>query len=134
MADITILKVEDYQYDLPVTDFKLKLEILDGEGTGRTLGSGWPLFRAPEGTIINVTVTFGAPINRNRGDFIKLYQDMKSFGKVEFKNITFMTPDGPITQSMYGVAGEIVAKRFVKNNETYWAAFSCEFVAKEAYE
>lgn len=134
MADVTIWKMDNYTYNLPVTAFTVHIENLDGPGTDRTQADGWPMFRQPQGTILNFDITVGAPTNRASGDFLKLYNDMKSFGRKDFRTLTFNTPAGPITQEMYGTVGDIVGIRFTKNGEDYWAAFTCQFIAKEAYE
>lgn len=134
MADITVFQMDGYTYDLPVTDFVVHIENLDGDGTGRMAAYGWPLFRQPQGTIINFDITVGAPSNRPSGDFLKLYNDMKSFGRTQFRTLSFNTPAGVITQQMYGTVGDIRAIRFHRDGEDYWAAFSCKFIAKVAYE
>ena len=134
MTDITIFKIGGRTFDLPVVDFAMFIENLDSPATGRMQTDGWLLFREPQGTIININVTVGLSSNRNTSDFTGLINEIKSFGRTDFKSITFMTPSGAITQDMYATVGEISAVRFESENETYWGALEIKFVAKEAYE
>lgn len=121
--------------DIPILSFKWQYEILDGQGTGRTQAIGWEMFRQPEGTIFNVSMTAGI-LNSNStksDNFKHLINTLVSFGKYDFKPVSFVTPIGIITQDMYSPSGELEMGRFTKDGVSYWGTFPIVFIAKKAY-
>ena len=124
--------------DTHIIEFSPSYEILDGEETDRTQGEGWPMVRAPEGTIVNIDkITFGSTTSDNP-DFGKLIRALASFGVYDFKTVQFMTPIGLISQDMY-CAGKIATnmeliEMTVNGVEmTYWGSITTKFTARTAY-
>lgn len=130
---IQTFSIEGQRFDtLPVLEFETFYENLDGEATGRMACPGWPLYRDPQGTIINVKMTVGLCSSSKNTQFQQLISQLKSFGKTDFKTVTFQTPLGPLTQKMYGASFSIKAIRFEKDGVNYWGSLPVHFVAKEA--
>jgi len=131
---MTVLSIDGKTFgSLPVFEFSIDTQILDGDGTGRMQAFGWPMFRDPNGVIKNISGRIGLPNNAsNNSDFIDFIAAMDRFGTQDFATVTFHTPSGTISQKMYGASYRVEAKRFTDNGITYWGSIPFQFVAKEA--
>lgn len=129
-----ILAIEEKEFrSLPIIDFNLNTEILDGAGTGRTQAVGWSMFREPQGVIKNIEGEIGLANNPDtNSDFRDFLSAMDDFGKTDFKKVSFTTPSGVITQEMYGASYKLKLKRVDRNGVTYWGTIKFKFIAKEA--
>ena len=104
--------------NLFIINYAVKLETLDGEGTGRTKAKGWPMIREPEGTIINLELEFGTS-NSKEPDFVHLWNVCKSMGATDFVPVKFVDPTGSvIEQNMYLVTSDLRYKRIYKDDNT----------------
>lgn len=138
MENIFLFSINDYQFsDLVIIDYKIKTEVLDSEGTARTLGVGWKMLRFPEGVIINMALRVGSKKNNTLNkDFTRLLRELNDFGKVDFKLLTITSPfdvNDKITQYMYAPGYEASMQRIRKNGVTYWNPIDIQFIAQEAY-
>ena len=130
VADVWSLNGRAYN-TLPILEYSTDANILDGPGTGRLQSERWPMNRQPQGVIENVEMTVGLTLASDNGDFMHLYETFKSFGKVDFLPVSFVTPAGKITQMMYSPSFTLVMKRIDKNKITYWGSLRVRFIAKE---
>ena len=125
-----ILAIDGKQYNtLPIINLKHSVEILDGEGSGRL--QNWNMFRDPEGYIENIECQIGLLEDTNNVEFISLQKDLKEFGLVDFKDVSFITPTGTVTQKMYGASfiNELVTVQ--KDGVSYWGQITIKFIAKK---
>lgn len=134
---IKLWSLDGYEYKtLPFVSFQFRYEILDGAGTGRTQGVGWEMFRQPEGTIYNFSGTVGAMTTNNgqNEEFAHLVNTLASFGKDDFKPVSFITPHlGIITQDMYSPSGIADLLGMSQHGIDYWGSLSMTWIAKKAY-
>ena len=133
------LAIDGYEYNnLVFTDYEIDLQILDGEGTGRSRADGWPMIRDPQGAIFNFTIEFGGVgdlNNSNNYDFNLLWQKCKSMGQNEFVSVRFRDPTGQtIAQDMYMVASPMKYKRITRDGIVYAHTFSINFIAKQGVQ
>lgn len=129
-----ILSIDGREFTkLPVLKYNLSTEILDGQGSGRTQAPGWPMFRDPNGIIKNIDGEIGLPANNSdNSDFITFLAAMDSFGEIDFRTVSFVTPSGTITQEMYGASYKLKLKRVIRDGKTYWGIIPFKFIAKKA--
>jgi len=118
--------------NLFIIDYSVKLETLDGEGTGRTKAVNWPMIRDPQGTIINLSLEFGTS-NSKEPDFVHLWGVCKSMGKTDFVSVKFMDPTGSIIeQYMYLVASDLRYKRIYQEDDIVITdTLSISFIAQK---
>ena len=119
---------------LKLINYATKLEVLDGEATGRTKAYGWPLIRDPEGTIINLALEFAGTWDANSGEseLVHLYNTCYSMGTQEFANVEFLSPIGQaISQRMYLVMSEIRNKLITRDNKVYTDSIKVAFIAEK---
>jgi len=131
---IYAFSIDNRIYGIPVLRFILYAETLDGEGSGRMEGYGWPMFRDPQGTIKNIDMELGLTNSSQNNDFIHLLSILDDFGNTDFRTVSFLTPSGLITQKMYNASYQIEAKRFERNGITYWGTLPVKFRAEKAIE
>jgi len=131
MSDISILTMDGHNYRrLDILEYEVGLEILDGEGTGRTRANTWPMIRDPQGFLINLYLEIGATSNECP-EYRRLWQLAKSFGSRDFAPVTFRDPVGDtISQNMYIVLGKLKAKKFEKNGKVYSHSFKLSLIAQ----
>ena len=129
---IFIMGIDGTQYpSLPVIRYESPVEILDGPGSGRMQGVGWPMFRDPQGYSENISLTLGLPYNSNsNAEYVDLIEKLKSFGTIDFLPVTFITPSGPITQKMYSASFNRILRRITHDNVSYWGVLDIDFVAQ----
>ena len=128
MADL--FAIDGRVYTLPIFSYRISTEILDGDATGRTAADGWPMFRQPQGTIINIdSLEFGL-CDDSREDFIALIQALRSFGSQDFRTVKFRTQIDDIEQLMYGTSFSQDMRRFRRDGVTYWGNLTTKFIAK----
>ena len=127
-----ILSVNSRKYtQLQITDYEIALELLDGDGSGRTKAYGWGMIRDPQGYICNLYLEFAATNSRNP-DFVHLWQTCKSLGKKEFVPIKFIDPVGDvIEQNMYIVIARLKCKRFEMDGKIYTDVIKVSLIAEE---
>ena len=129
----TIFSINGREYrSLAVIGFNLKVDVIDGEGSGRTQSEGLPMFREPRGTFKNFDVTLGLTNSSKNGDFIHILSTLDDFGKTDFKQMSFATPSGKITQEMYATKYALSMKRIKVDGVTYWGSLKISCVAKAA--
>ncbi|MDR1101695.1 MAG: hypothetical protein LBL34_05015 [Clostridiales bacterium] len=130
------VKLDGRQYNVPIIDYAITPQILDGSGTGRMQSVGWAMFRDPQGTIINVDVTFGVRkfANSESVDFVGLFNKVMSLGITDFISVQFTLPTGDgLTQDMYAVPGNIKPYNQNRGDKIYTDSWQVKFIAKEAY-
>lgn len=115
-----------------ITEYSVKLETLDGEGTGRTKANYWPMVREPQGTIINLNLEFGTADSKN-ADFVHLWNVCKSMGTTSFVSVKFVDPTGStIEQDMYLVASDLSYKRiYYDDNTVITDTLAISFIAQK---
>ena len=137
MADIFPFLIDGRAFpDIPVIDFDILYDPLDGPGTGRMESIRAPLFRDPYGTFVGADVLCGLPMNHHKNkDFIDLITILIDFGRPghDFKELTIVTPLGPIVQNMYSASFRIKGRKVYRDGETYWGTIPIQFRAEEAY-
>jgi len=136
MADTYAFKIDGRAFpDMPVISPDISYEILDGEGSGRMEGEGWPMFRDPQGCIINADIVCGLPLNhyQNR-DFVDLIEILKDFGSTDFRAVTLATPSGIITQDMYSATFKISGRKVYRDGVMYWGTLPVQFRAREGFK
>jgi len=117
--------------ELDITDYSIKTETLDGEGTGRSKAPGWPMMRDPQGQVINLTLEF-ATTNSQNADFVYLWQVIRSMGGREFAPVKFIDPaGGVIEQDMYCTASDMKYIQIARGNKVYVSSLKVNFIAKE---
>jgi len=117
--------------DIYITDYRVKLETLDGDGTGRSKAYGWPLIRDPQGQIINLVLEFFGSSSGNN-DFRHLWNVCKSMGKTDYALVKFRDPLGSvIEQRMYLVASELKYKRIEFNGQVFTDRLQVSFIAEK---
>ena len=115
---------------LHITNYAVKLETLDGEGTGRAKSYGWPMIREPQGQITNLALEFAAS-NSQEPDFVHLWGVCKSMGNTEFARVEFVDPTGAvISQNMYLVASELKYKRITRGGTVFTDTLKVSFIAE----
>lgn len=128
---IVLFKIDGESFDsLTVTSWKYSTEILDGEGSGRM--ATWDMFREPKGVIKNIEMDISIPQSDNP-QFIRLLSILDSFGKTDFRTITFLAPTGNIVQSMYSSSYSMGATAIRERNGeivSYWDTLRIKFIAK----
>ena len=130
---MSVIKIDNIDYHIPIINYEIDPQILDGEATARTASVGWEMFRDPQGTIINLNVTFGL-LNTNNPNFVKLFNKIMHMGITKFVSVTFDIPAGVvITQDMYIVPDKIIMIKKIKDGITYWGQWPVKFIAKRAY-
>ena len=118
-------------HNLHITSYAVKIETLDGEGTGRSRAYGWPIIRDMQGTIINLSLEF-ATSNSKEPDFVHLWQTCKSMGNTAFVMVKFIDPTGAfIEQKMYAVAAELKYKRIEHDGTVFTDALRVSFIAEK---
>ena len=129
-----ILEINGYEYkDLHVTKFAPEVQILDGEGTGRTKSPGWDMIRDPHGYIINFKVEFFSTRSDNP-DFIHFWQTALSLGSSEFVNVRFTGPAATvIEQEMYYTVEPIEFVKSVPGGPVYTGPIKASFIAKKGF-
>jgi hypothetical protein len=114
---------------LYITKFTPKIELLDGEGTGRTKADLWDMIRQPQGYILNFTVEIAPTLSTNQ-DFQHLYNTCLSLGSREFVSVSFIDPAGnPINQEMYYTLDGIDFT-WVENGKIKTGPIRANFIAK----
>ena len=132
-----ILKIDNREIKLPIIEYDIAYEAVDSAGTGRMAAPRQPLFRIPKGLFVNIDkLTFGSLIDSDP-DFVFLintFIEMSRVGSTGFKQFTFLTPKGLISQLMYiGANFKLSTRRIRKNDKMLFGAVSTKIVAKEAY-
>ena len=116
---------------LHISNYAVKLETLDGEGTGRSRARGWPMLRDPQGTIINLNLEFAAS-SSTEPDFVHLWSLCKSMGRTEFAAVKFVDPTGAvIEQNMYIVAAELKYRRIERDGVVFTDALKVSLIAEK---
>ena len=129
----TLLAIDGYNYNsLPITRLRYSNMILDGPGTGRMSADLWPMHREPQGNIENAYLEIWLTTTKSTDpNFTRLIRDLKSFGSVPFRQVTFLTPLGELTQPMYGASFELELVNVRLNGVSYWGILPIEFIAKQ---
>lgn len=130
---MTFITIDGRKFNLPVIKFKYSVEILDSEASGRMQAWGWPLFREPQGIIKNVEAEFGI-VRSDEPELPALLAVLDGFGTRDFAVVSFITPQGTVTQEMYGASYTIEMKRVIKDDIAYWGTLPVKFVAKKAVD
>lgn len=127
-----IFSLDGREYtQIDIIDYIIKLETLDGEGTGRSRAGGWPLIRDPQGQIINLNLEF-AGIDSTKSDFAHLWKTCRSMGKVDFVPVKFLDPLGEIiSQKMYLVASELSYRRIQRDGKIFTNSLKVAFIAEK---
>ena len=127
-----ILALDGREYmQLHITKHAIKLETLDGEGTGRTKAQYWPMTRDPQGSIINLALEIATTSSKN-AEFLHLWRTCKSMGEREFVSVKFVDPTGDIiSQNMYLVMAELRYKRIEQNGVVFTDAIQLNLVAEK---
>lgn len=136
MARPNLFAIDGHEYiNLPITSYQPYYSVVDGEGTDRMQAEGFPMFRDPAGTFINLQITLGgAVIDGQEEEFKKLVKVLKSYGRDQFHSISHLDPDdGIITQNMYCTSTKFDLQRVTRWGEMYWKPLSLSFVAEKAY-
>lgn len=119
--------------NLPITSYKVKLHVVDNEGTGRTAAPGHPLFRSPAGTFYNLEITLGGAVIAGQGqEFARLVSLLESYGRQGYHSVTFATPSGVLTQNMYCTSAEFTLRKVARWGELFWQPLTLAFVAERA--
>ena len=128
------LAIDGREYkSMPVLKYNLFSEILDGAATGRMQSLGWPMFREPQGVIKNIEGEIGfLENNSSNNEFKDFISMMDSFGKVDFRSVSLITPSGVLTQDMYGASYKLELDRITKDGVTYWGTLQFKFIAQKA--
>ena len=131
---MTLLTVDGREYkELIITGYSVKLEVLDGPGTGRSKSKNWPMIRQPQGTIINLSIEAAANSSDNP-DFRHLWGTCVRMGETDFVPVRFVDPAGAvIEQSMYLVAAELKIKHIEIDGTVYSDVLQVSFVAQKGY-
>ena len=127
-----ILEIAGRAYKtLHITKFTPKVELLDGEGTGRSKADFWPMIRQPQGYIINFTLEFASMESKNT-DFIHFWQTGLSLGANDFVPVRFVDPtETVIAQDMYYVIDAIDFRRVEDGGRIYTGPIKASFVARK---
>lgn len=118
---------------LQITKFVIHTDIMDGEGTGRTQGSGLPLFRDPAGTFKQIELEISSPMTNNQ-EFTDLLNILDNFGAEDFKTVSFVAPFGMITQEMYSSSYTLGALRIQSDGTMLFEPLRIKFIAKKAFK
>ena len=116
--------------ELPIINYSISIETLEGEGTGETKAYGWPMIRDVRGQKLHLSLTFAAS-NSNNPDFVYLWQTIRSMGSREYALIKFVDPVGEtIDQDMTLVASRLRYAYIRLDGKVYTNALSVEFKAQ----
>ena len=125
-----IFAIDGQVFKLPIFSYRLSTEILDGKATGRTESEGWPMFRQPQGFLINIeSIEFGL-CDDGKQDFIDLIQILRGFGSTDFRTVKLKTQVDTIEQKMYGASFQQDMREYRRDGVAYWGNLVCKFVAK----
>ena len=117
---------------LMINSYAIKIEVLDGEATGRTKAPGWPMIRDPQGLITNLVLEFYSPEGSNNSQFRELWEACKRMGKVEDALIRFVDPTGSVLERrMYCVTAQLKYKRIEYNGVVFTDALQVSFIDME---
>ena len=130
-----IFKLNGREYaKLRITNYAIKVETLDGEATGRTKAYGWPMIRAPEGTIINLALEFAGTLGANsrESELAHLWDACCSMGRQEFADVEFLSPVGQVVrQKMYLVLSDLHYRLITIDGTVYTNAIRVGFIAEK---
>lgn len=126
-----LFSIDGRVYNLPILEYEIDTQILDGGATGRSQADKWPLFRQPQGVIVNIErIEFGL-LSDNARDFRDLIQTLRSFGDTDFRIVRFVTQVDEIEQPMYGASFRQQLRHFNYKGVSYWGNLTAKFVAKQ---
>jgi len=125
-----ILEIDGKRYDkVPIINYEVSPEILDGEGSGRSKAQGWPMIRDPQGAMIHLNVEFGLTDSENP-DFIELWNKILSLGREESVFVRLILPVGELlAQDMFAVPSPIKVRRINRNDIIYNETWKVNFIA-----
>ena len=118
---------------LDIIGYTISLQTLDGEATGRSKATGWPMIRQPQGQITNLNLEFASTSSKN-SDFAAMWRICKSMGSTEFVRVRFVDPLSEIIdQNMYIVASELKAKKIEQNGKVYTDSLRVSLIAEKGF-
>lgn len=115
---------------LKIINYSVRMELLEGEATGRSKAAGWPMIRDPQGVMLNLSLEFAASSSLEP-DFVELWRICGDMGKDEFVRVSFTDPTGKITtQNMVITASELRYRRIGRDGAVFTDTLAVEFVAE----
>lgn len=126
-----VFKIDGKDFtSLGIAKYTIGTEILDGEASGRTAATGWPMFRQPQGVIKNLALELSPADSKNQL-FLDFINVLDSFGDTDFRQVYFKAPGQEINQKMYaGGSYSLDVLRIDQDGTQHYAALQIQLIAE----